>query len=71
MKYQLASEDIELLRKSVSCWQMFDQGIEALSKSLASLDSREANANHCYTLSDLLMKVCHRIQDSGKSHAKP
>jgi hypothetical protein len=58
VKYQLTSEDVELLRKSVSCWPMFNRGIEALSKSVASLNSREANANHCLTLHDLLMKVC-------------
>lgn len=36
---------------------MFDQGIEALSKSVASIDSRKLEGNRAMSLSDLLIKV--------------
>jgi hypothetical protein len=36
---------------------MFDQGIEALSKSVASIESRKHEDNKSMTMSDLMIKV--------------
>lgn len=36
---------------------MFDQGIEALSKSVASMETRKHEDNKSMTLSDLMIKV--------------
>ncbi|OAX78638.1 hypothetical protein ACJ72_07053 [Emergomyces africanus] len=61
VKYQLVSKEIDLLRKSITSWQAFDHGIEALLKNVASTNTREALSNQCFTLGDLLMKPIQRV----------
>ncbi|ODH52599.1 hypothetical protein GX48_01084 [Paracoccidioides brasiliensis] len=61
VKYQLVSKEIDLLRKSITSWDAFDHGIEALLKNLASTNTREAISNQCFTLGDLLMKPIQRV----------
>ncbi|KAK2761077.1 hypothetical protein FQN53_007763 [Emmonsiellopsis sp. PD_33] len=61
VKYQLVSKEIDLLRKSITSWQAFDHGIEALLKNVASHNTREAISNQCFTLGDLLMKPIQRV----------
>lgn len=51
------TEDVSLLCKSISTWQIFDMGIEALSKSVAPINNRRDEGNACFTLKDLLIKV--------------
>ncbi|XHG01638.1 hypothetical protein AWENTII_005009 [Aspergillus wentii] len=57
--YELLAQDVAFLRQSVPDWQFYDQGIEALSKSAASINNRILDDNKSMTLSDLLIKrVC-------------
>ncbi|RAL07406.1 putative Rho guanyl nucleotide exchange factor [Aspergillus homomorphus CBS 101889] len=58
--YGLLTYDVELLRTSVPNWRIFDQGIEALSKSVSSID-RQANENRSMSLDDLLIKPVQRL----------
>lgn len=55
--YDLFTQDLAILRRSVPNWAMFDQGIEALSKSVASIESRKHEDNKSMTMSDLMIKV--------------
>jgi hypothetical protein len=55
--YELLTQDVALLRRSVANWTVYDQGIEALSKSVASTDRRRQEENKSMTLNDLLIKV--------------
>ena len=55
--YELLTQDVALLRRSVQNWGVLDQGIEALSKSVASVESRKSDDNKSMTLNDLLIKV--------------
>ncbi|OJD20509.1 hypothetical protein ACJ73_08157 [Blastomyces percursus] len=61
VKYQLVFKEIDLLRKSITSWQAFDHGIEALLKNVVSTNTREAISNQCFTLGDLLMKPIQRV----------
>lgn len=55
--YELLTQDVALLRQSVQNWGLLDQGIEALSKSVGSVESRKPEENKSMTLNDLLIKV--------------
>ena len=55
--YGLLTVDVSLLRQSVPDWRIFDQGIEALSKSVASLERQTQEENKAMSLNDLLIKV--------------
>lgn len=55
--YELLTQDVALLRRSVPNWGVLDQGIEALSKSAGSVESRKSDENKSMTLNDLLIKV--------------
>lgn len=46
-----------ILRRSVPNWTVFDQGIEALAKSVASMESRKHEENRSMSMSDLMIKV--------------
>jgi len=46
-----------ILRRSIPNWAAYDQGIEALSKSIASMESRKQEENRSMSLSDLMIKV--------------
>lgn len=49
---------MDMLRDSVSNWSFFDQGIEALSKSVAPMENRRPEEHKSMTVNDLLIKVC-------------
>ncbi|RAH55800.1 Rho guanyl nucleotide exchange factor [Aspergillus piperis CBS 112811] len=59
--YGLLTVDVSLLRQSVPDWRIFDQGIEALSKSVASLDRQAQEENKAMSLNDLLIKPIQRL----------
>lgn len=54
--YQQLEQDMYLLRRTVSNWPIFDQGIEALSKCGAS-NEIQGLENKSMTINDLLIKV--------------
>lgn len=55
--YELLTQDVALLRRSIPNWAVFDQGIEALSKSVTSMESRKQEEKRSMSLNDLLIKV--------------
>lgn len=55
--YELLTQDVAILRRSIPNWTVFDQGIEALSKSVTSMKSRKREENRSMSLNDLLIKV--------------
>lgn len=55
--YELLTQDVALLRRSVHNWGVLDQGIEALSKSVVSMENRKSEEHKSMTLNDLLIKV--------------
>ncbi|KAJ5087359.1 hypothetical protein N7456_010975 [Penicillium angulare] len=59
--YELLSQDIAILRRSIPNWSVYDQGIEALSKSVASTDSRRYDDNKSMTMNDLMIKPIQRL----------
>ncbi|OXV09890.1 hypothetical protein Egran_02346 [Elaphomyces granulatus] len=60
-KYDLLYEDMDILRKTLSASAFFDQGIEALAKSVASTTSRRLEDRKSMTLKDLLIKPVQRV----------
>ncbi|KAL4932049.1 putative Rho guanyl nucleotide exchange factor [Aspergillus undulatus] len=69
--YDLLHEDTALLRRSVRNWQGFEQGIEALTKSAASMETRSLYDNKSLCLNDILIKELLRwthIQDDPSAH---
>lgn len=56
--FELLIKDMDMLRDSVSNWSFFDQGIEALSKSVAPMENRRPEEHKSMTVNDLLIKVC-------------
>ncbi|KAJ5169891.1 uncharacterized protein N7500_002674 [Penicillium coprophilum] len=59
--YELLTQDVALLRRSIANWTIYDQGIEALSKSVASTERRRQEDNKSMTLNDLLIKPIQRL----------
>ncbi|PYI21431.1 Rho guanyl nucleotide exchange factor [Aspergillus violaceofuscus CBS 115571] len=59
--YGLLTFDVELLRSSVPNWRIFDLGIEALSKSVASIDRQAHEEHRSMILDDLLIKPVQRL----------
>lgn len=55
--YSLLTVDFNLLRQSVPNWRIYEQGLEALSKSAASLERQTQEENKAMSLNDLLIKV--------------
>lgn len=53
----MLTQDVAILRRSIPNWAVFDQGIEALSKSVASVESRKHEENKSMTMNDLMIKV--------------
>ncbi|EFQ97299.1 hypothetical protein MGYG_00340 [Nannizzia gypsea CBS 118893] len=60
VKYHLVSQEIEELRKTVD-FQMWDNGTEALSRSLAPRECQELSPNQALTIGDLLAKPIQRV----------
>lgn len=56
--FELLKNDMDILRSSVSNLAFFDQGIEALSKSVAPMENRRPEEHKSMTVNDLLIKVC-------------
>ncbi|OJJ49106.1 hypothetical protein ASPZODRAFT_157569 [Penicilliopsis zonata CBS 506.65] len=59
--YEVLAEDLSILRRSVPNWQLFDRGIEALSKSAASIEGCRQEDSKSMTLNDLLIKPIQRL----------
>ncbi|KAL7662052.1 Ferric reductase NAD binding domain family protein [Aspergillus niger] len=59
--YGLLTVDVNFLRQSVPDWRIFDQGIEALSKSVTSLERQTQEENKAMSLNDLLIKPVQRL----------
>ncbi|KAJ5971660.1 uncharacterized protein N7479_001578 [Penicillium vulpinum] len=59
--YELLTHDVALLRRSIANWTIYDQGIEALSKSVSSTERRRQEDNKSMTLNDLLIKPIQRL----------
>ncbi|KAI2730180.1 hypothetical protein CBS147332_2032 [Penicillium roqueforti] len=59
--YELLTQDVALLRRSIANWTIYDQGIEALSKSVASTERRRQEDHKSMTLNDLLIKPIQRL----------
>lgn len=55
------SQDLTSTCKNMPAWQAYERGIEALSKSLASENNREASSRKALTFSDLLIKPIQRV----------
>jgi guanine nucleotide exchange factor for Rho/Rac/Cdc42-like GTPase family protein len=70
-KYDLLYEDMDILRKTLSAPAFFDQGIEALAKSVASTTSRRLEDRKSMTLKDLLIKVCQSFTLNSSVMLKP
>jgi hypothetical protein len=49
------------ISKTISDWTTFERGVEALSRSTASIISRDANGRKGLTFSDLLIKPIQRV----------
>ncbi|KAJ5623534.1 hypothetical protein N7490_012139 [Penicillium lividum] len=71
-KYDLLTEDVAILRRSIPNWHVYDQGIEALSKSVGSVDSRRYDkpiqrlCKYPLLLQDLLRQT--PVSDCPTSH---
>ncbi|KAJ5976311.1 hypothetical protein N7481_010018 [Penicillium waksmanii] len=59
--YELLTQDVALLRRSVPNWIVFEQGIEALSKSVVSTESRKNDDNRSMLMNDLMIKPIQRL----------
>ncbi|OOG00519.1 hypothetical protein ASPCADRAFT_511500 [Aspergillus carbonarius ITEM 5010] len=59
--YSLLTVDFNLLRQSVPNWRIYEQGLEALSKSAASLERQTQEENKAMSLNDLLIKPVQRL----------
>lgn len=55
--YEQLTEDVDILRQSVPNWSVLENGIEALSKSVASIENQALENNKSMLLHDLLIKV--------------
>lgn len=64
--YELLAQDVAMLRHSIPNWSAYDQGIEALSKSIASMESKKHEENRSMNLSDLMIKVGLQVVKPGR-----
>lgn len=55
--YEQLTEDVDILRQSVPNWSVLENGIEALSKSVSSIENQALENNKSMLLHDLLIKV--------------
>ncbi|KAI2795230.1 hypothetical protein POX_a01835 [Penicillium oxalicum] len=54
--YDVFTQDLEILQRSLPDWPSVDNGIEALSKSVASINRRKQEDKKSMTFSDLMIK---------------
>ncbi|KAK4927462.1 hypothetical protein LTR66_016285 [Elasticomyces elasticus] len=59
--YELFSHDVALLRRKPAEWTIYDRGIEAMAKSVASTERRRHDDSKSMTLNDLLIKPIQRL----------
>ncbi|KAE8417710.1 Dbl homology domain-containing protein [Aspergillus pseudocaelatus] len=59
--YEQLTEDVDILRQSVPNWSILENGIEALSKSVASIENQALEHNKSMLLHDLLIKPIQRL----------
>ncbi|KNG87566.1 rho guanyl nucleotide exchange factor [Aspergillus nomiae NRRL 13137] len=59
--YEQLTEDVDILRRSVPNWSVLENGIEALSKSVASIEYQALEHNKSMLLHDLLIKPIQRL----------
>jgi len=60
-RYEMMVHDVASTYKNVSGWHAYEMGLEALAKSLASINSREGESRKCLTFADLLIKPIQRV----------
>ncbi|TPX20393.1 hypothetical protein DIZ76_016281 [Coccidioides immitis] len=61
MKYPSVQSEIDQLRQTKQNWQAYDQGLEALFRTVQPFSSREKYANHARTIADLLIQPVQRL----------
>ncbi|KAB8240341.1 Rho guanyl nucleotide exchange factor [Aspergillus flavus] len=59
--YEQLTEDVDILRQSVPNWSVLENGIEALSKSVSSIENQALENNKSMLLHDLLIKPIQRL----------
>ncbi|GAD92955.1 hypothetical protein PVAR5_1554 [Paecilomyces variotii No. 5] len=59
--YGLLTEDLAIIRRSHPSWGIYDRGIEALCKAVASKDGQKPEESKAMTLNDLLIKPIQRV----------
>ncbi|CAG7916299.1 unnamed protein product [Penicillium olsonii] len=59
--YELFSHDVALLRQKPAEWTIYDRGIEAMAKSVASTERRRHDDSKSMTFNDLLIKPIQRL----------
>ncbi|KMU73247.1 hypothetical protein CISG_09980 [Coccidioides immitis RMSCC 3703] len=62
MKYPSVQSEIDQLRQTKQNWQAYDQGLEALFRTVQPFSSREKYANHARTIADLLIQCTPATQ---------
>ncbi|KAK5159655.1 hypothetical protein LTR04_004923 [Oleoguttula sp. CCFEE 6159] len=60
-KYEIMLQDQETTQRALPTWQTYERGIEALSKSLSSVNNREASRKKALAFADLLAKPLQRV----------
>lgn len=56
-EYEMVQRDIDETQRLIADWPDFDRAVEALSGTLNSVRSRDANRKKALTVKDLLIKV--------------
>ncbi|KAL5355122.1 hypothetical protein BJX96DRAFT_161547 [Aspergillus floccosus] len=54
--YDQLTEDLDMLRQLVPDWPVFNQGVEALSKAVASIETKALTENKAMSLNDMIIK---------------
>lgn len=60
-KYETMVADMTSIHKSIPEWASYDSGIEALAKSVVSIDKRGKDGHKSLTVADLIIKPVQRI----------
>ena len=56
-KYEMMMKDVSTSYKTIPEWEMYQKGLEALGKSLASHNNQHENPKKAMTVGDLMVKV--------------
>ncbi|KMU90922.1 RSP [Coccidioides immitis H538.4] len=68
MKYPSVQSEIDQLRQTKQNWQAYDQGLEALFRTVQPFSSREKYANHARTIADLLIQCLVTHETLRQAH---